>query len=174
MATITSNVLQITVTDEGGYTKSFNIDNPVENISLNQIKTALQPAFSGRWWLGKYNSSITELKAATYTQTIKTQIAGETVSVTPASFTTDISASQSTFSQNFTVAGGTPAMAQFILPDSNKTDFTNTSVNITNDIVQLSTYYSATPAIEHTINATLKILVSGVIFDVPIIFNVKV
>lgn len=52
MATVTTtSVVQITVFDEQGRLKSFNIDNPKPNLTLNQIQNALQPAFIGRWWL---------------------------------------------------------------------------------------------------------------------------
>lgn len=174
MATVTSNVVQITVTDEGGYTKSFNIDEPKDNLSLIQIKNALAPAFSGRWWLGKYNSPITSLKSAQYTQTIKTQIAGEEVTVTPASLNPTVSNSERNISQNFTITGGSPSMVQFVVPSSNTGNFQNTNVSFTEDTVSLSTRYAAAPAISHTINCTLKILINGNVIDIPIIVNVSV
>lgn len=110
MATTTS-VVQITVIDEGGYTKTFNIDEPKDNLSLNTIKNALQPAIDGRWWLGNSGSPITGLKSANYSTSTKVQIEGGEVIITPSelsgrgpsfSNTTDI------ITFTFAIEGGVP------------------------------------------------------------------
>lgn len=110
MATTTS-VVQITVVDEGGYTKTFNIDEPKENLSLNTIKNALQPAIAGRWWLGNSGAPITGLKSAAYSTSTKVQIEGGEVIITPSELsgrgpsfnnTTDVV----TFT--FSIEGGVP------------------------------------------------------------------
>lgn len=85
MANTTTSVVQISVTEESGKTKTFNLDNPKENLSLNEIRQKLQPAFEGRWWLGNDGTAITTLKSANYSQSVKIPIEGQdaVIEVTP-------------------------------------------------------------------------------------------
>lgn len=104
MAQTSTSVVQITVKDESGYTKTFNIDDPIEDLTLGQINAVLSPAFIGRWWLGRTGAVINQLESANYSTSTKTQIGGDIISVTPQSGVIDPTQSQST---TFTVEGAT-------------------------------------------------------------------
>lgn len=84
-AVIQTKVIQVTVIDEDGKSKSFNLDNPKQNLTFNQIRQALQPAIQGRWWINTTGSPVIGLKSANYTETTKTYVDGGEVSVTPSS-----------------------------------------------------------------------------------------
>lgn len=79
MADTTTSVVQIFFTDESGRSKSFNIDNPRENLTLNQIRQAFQSAINGRWWYGNNGTVISALKSANYSQSVKIPIEGQDV-----------------------------------------------------------------------------------------------
>lgn len=85
-----TKVAQVTLKSENNRSKTVNIDRPKDNLTLNQIKTAFQPAISGGWLLDNYGDRIVEVSEAKYNQVIKTSINGEPVIVSPASVTFDI------------------------------------------------------------------------------------
>lgn len=106
MATVTTtSVVQITVFDEQGRLKSFNIDNPKPNLTLNQIQNALQPAFIGRWWLSSQGNVIVGLEKATYSTSEKIPIGGETVVITPSQFSITLNRGGSQTDQSVTRFG---------------------------------------------------------------------
>ncbi len=111
MANTTTSVVQVTVNDESGKTKTFNIDNPKQNLSLNEIRQALEPAFNGRWWLGNGGAVITTLKSANYSIAEKIPIAGSdiVITVTPNEITLGNSASNVTVTVE-----GSPVTGAFI------------------------------------------------------------
>lgn len=85
-----TKVAQVTLKSENDRSKTVSIDRPKDNLTLNQIKTAFQPAISGGWLLDNYGDRIVEVSEAKYNQVIKTTINGEPVVVSPASVSFDI------------------------------------------------------------------------------------
>lgn len=85
-----TKVAQITLKSESDRSKTISIDNPKDNLSLNQIKNAFQPAINGGWLIDNYGDTIVEVSEAKYNQVIKTQINGEPVVVAPNSLTVNI------------------------------------------------------------------------------------
>ena len=85
-----TKVAQVTLKSENDRNKTISIDRPKDNLTLNQIKTAFQPAISGGWLLDNYGDRIVEVSEAKYNQVIKTTINGEPVVVSPASINLDI------------------------------------------------------------------------------------
>lgn len=88
-----TKVAQVTLKSERDKSKTVSIDRPKDNLTLNQIKTAFQPAISGGWLLDNYGDRIVEVSEAKYNQVIKTSINGEPVVVSPSSLSFDITAS---------------------------------------------------------------------------------
>ena len=80
-----TRVAQVTLKSENDKNKTISIDRPKDNLTLNQIKTAFQPAISGGWLLDNYGDTIVEVSEAKYNQVIKTSINGEPVVVSPSS-----------------------------------------------------------------------------------------
>lgn len=85
-----TRVAQVTLKSENDKNKTISIDRPKDNLTLNQIKTAFQPAISGGWLLDNYGDRIVEVSEAKYNQVIKTSINGEPVVVSPSSLAFDI------------------------------------------------------------------------------------
>lgn len=103
----TTSVVQVTVTDSGGYSKSFNLEYPKQNLTLNQIKAAFQPAIDGGWWLGSKGDPIVAVSKATYSTSTKIEIAGGEITFTPSTLNMDAPTTQySTTTGNVTVEGG--------------------------------------------------------------------
>lgn len=168
MATVTS-VVQITVLDEQNYTRTFNIDNPVENLTLNQINQALTPAFLGRWWISSRGNVITRLESATYATSSKTAIGGEVISITPSEINT------TNETATVTVDGGTIQGARLdnVVVTTNPqintnlyiSSIENNKINLKIDLSQVKsqTIFNAT--------ATLVIIVNNVELKVPVLMN---
>lgn len=115
MAQTETKVAQVTLKDSSERNVTINIDNPKDNLSLNQIKAAFAPAISGGWLLANNGSQITEVVEAKYSQVIKTQINGLPVTVSPASLDITIStdtAIGSSVTQSVNVSNGVPIVAR--------------------------------------------------------------
>lgn len=84
-----SSVVQITLVDAGGNKQSFNIDNPKDDITMSQIKTALAPAIASGFWYSKNSEAFTAVNSATVTESKKIKLDNSDVEIeiTPASIT---------------------------------------------------------------------------------------
>lgn len=80
---VTTSVIQIQVIDEDGKTKTYNLDNPKENLTLDNIRTAFSSAINGRWLLGNSGIPIINVKSANYSIATKTYLDGSEVTVAP-------------------------------------------------------------------------------------------
>lgn len=77
-----NNVVQVTMTDAGGNKQSFNIDNPKDNLTLAQIRTALNAAISSGYWYSNKSEPFTAVNSATITQTKKIKLDNSSVEIT--------------------------------------------------------------------------------------------
>lgn len=171
----TTSVVQVTVTDSGGYSKSFNLEYPKQNLTLNQIKAAFQPAIDGGWWLGSKGDPIVAVSKATYSTSTKIEIAAGEVSVTPASW-----ALNRIPTQVFTVENATPTALNVVnsnvVPDSGSTTWQWYALNIDGQTVSVSgTAFNLTSGSMHySGTATLQIWFGSSKVDVPITVDVTV
>lgn len=172
--TTTTSVVQVTVFDIGGYTKTYNLDNPKPNLTLNQIKNAFKIAIDGGWLLGNNLDPVIEVRSANYSEAIKTSIDGAEIEVTPAS------AEITTSSVNFTITGGSVTSTN--IADSNVTanptssSFYWKSPEISDDgsIVNVGYTVTATQSSTFTGTATLELFIGTNKLIVPLTVNVSV
>lgn len=104
MAETITNVLQITTQDTDNNSYSFNIENPNNNVTIQQVNAALEPLINTQKWYSTKNKTIVRVKNATLTRTRKVILDDSTeITVTPAEWTITQNNSQAT--ETFTVTG---------------------------------------------------------------------
>lgn len=170
-----TKVAQVTLKDAEERNRTINIDNPKDNLSLNQIKAAFQPAIAGGWLLSSSGSAITEVVEAKYNQVIKTQINGVPVTVSPSSLTFNILASTAVGQYSYetlTVTNGT--IAGIICPDTtevpNSFVISNLGYNSGKTVAGIAVVRLANSGA--TYSGNLKIIIEG--SDTPITVPVTV
>lgn len=136
MAQTETKVAQVTLKDQDDRNRTINIDNPKDDLSLNQIKAAFAPAINGGWLLASNGSPITEVVEAKYNQVIKTQINGLPVTVFPSSLSLTIGANIKSTSGSVTISNGIAVSAMCDVSDNNATN----TVKISGNTVQLDMY----------------------------------
>lgn len=158
MAQTETKVAQVTLKDSSERNTTINIDNPKDDLSLNQIKAAFAPAINGGWLLANNGSQITEVVEAKYNQVIKTQINGLPVTVSPASINTTMSSTDTTKATAVNISNGTAVSAICDVYDNNLA--TNTvKISSSGSSVQLWMYRLSNDA--GTKSGTLTIFFEG-------------
>lgn len=169
MAETTTTVAQITCKDESGRTKSFNLDYPKENLTLNQIKAAFAEAFQGRWLLNPANySPLIAVDSATYATSTRTEIRGETVEITPSALSIQNPSSQGTSKTGtVTVTGGT--IKSVSIGNQTQSDAYGCSASFSGETITVSVT-AINQAIPFGCRASLFIGIEGAsaLFEVPI------
>lgn len=158
MAQTETTVAQVTLKDSSERNITISIDNPKDDLSLNQIKAAFAPAISGGWLLANNGSAITEVVEAKYSQVIKTQINGLPVTVSPSSLSITVdtdTAIGSAVTQSVNVSNGIPMVARC---DVGNNKVINT-VKITGSRVDLSMYRLSNES--SSLSGTLTIYFEG-------------
>lgn len=172
MATTETNVVQVTLLDSAGYVRSLNLDNPKNNLTLNEIKDAFQIPIVNGWLMGK-NGPVIEVQKANYSQSIKTPINGGEVAVTPSSL--NITTGNSGV---VNVSGAIPTSA--IIVDSNITatsgsgSFLWRNSEIDGQVVTIKFTTNGTGSMHFDGNATLQIWFGADKIDIPVTVNISV
>lgn len=65
---------------------TIKLDNPIDNITREQVSTVMQPALSNEWFLTQNANLAVYLGDITINQSIKTKLGGEDFYITPTSF----------------------------------------------------------------------------------------
>lgn len=170
-----TTVVQVTVLDTNGYSKTYNLDDPINNLTLNQIKEAFQPAIDGGWLYPRGTYPIASVKQANYSQAIKTSIDGETITIAPTSISFNFSTASdggSQGSETVVVSGANPTAASVVDIISTTGSFDSLSyfaVTITdNNIVVNLMKKQGTATSSGGGTATLRVVVENRIFNIPI------
>lgn len=80
---VTTKVIQIQVLDEDGKTKTYNFENPKENLTLDQVRETFATAINGRWLLSNSSNPIISVKSANYSTAVKTYLDGAEATISP-------------------------------------------------------------------------------------------
>lgn len=175
--TTTTSVVQVTVFDSGGYTKTYNLDNPKPNLTLNQIKNAFKIAIDGGWLLGNNFDPVIEVRSANYSEATKTSIDGAEVVVTPSTLNYDGNTQKSV-----TVTGGFVTSTNLInleyIASVSGSTFVFTAPVISDDgsVVTLNSRVSISSGNECNFKgtATLELFIGTNKISVPIVFDITI
>lgn len=105
----TTSVISIQLTDSAGNNQSFAIDNPVSNLTLNQIKSTLQTSLAKAFWKSNKGYPFVEVKDATLQTVEKIKLSDGTVTITPSEINTTVPTTTQTYT--VTVSNGYVTMA---------------------------------------------------------------
>lgn len=166
--TTNTTVVQVTVTEEGGYSKTFNLDNPKTNLTLNQIRNAFQPAITGGWLLGNNDKPIIAVERASYLEAIKTLILGEEIIITPSSLSIDPPNNiYGTNTGDITVTGGTIQSVSVVKTSGVGTpDYFDVSVSFTDSVATVTVRSVNENASGFT--GTVILVISGKVYEIPV------
>lgn len=116
----TSSVVQVTMQDSSGNKQNFNIDNPKNDLTMAEIRTALTPIVNSGNWYSSYGNQFTAVQSATLTQSTKIKLSdsGVVVTITPSSATVPTTGKQypSASTATFTVEGAPIQSAYLATP----------------------------------------------------------
>lgn len=178
MAQTETKVAQVTLRDQDDRNRTISIDNPKDDLSLNQIKAAFAPAINGGWLLASNGSPITEVVEAKYNQVIKTQINGLPVTVSPSSFNVEVTSSTAVGSS---VVAGTLTVTNGVItgvscPSTNDTQqgqgFAIRVVNYNSQMTNAVISVTRTKDVNSTFSGEIKIFIAG--SDTPITVPISV
>lgn len=68
----TIKTLDVTLNDAGGYDTTFKLNNPQDNLSLEQVKNVFDSAINAEWYYSNKNLQFTTFKSAKLVETVKT------------------------------------------------------------------------------------------------------
>lgn len=174
MAQTETKVAQVTLKDSSERNTTINIDNPKDDLSLNQIKAAFAPAINGGWLLANNGSQITEVVEAKYNQVIKTQINGLPVTISPSSLsaeiTTDTAIGSSVTVGTLTVNNG--VLTGVSCPTITGARFVIRAVNYNNTMTSVDIVATRLKNTADTFSGNLKVFIAG--SDTPITVPISV
>lgn len=79
-----TNVLQITVKDTDQHKQSFNLQSPLSDTTIAQIREVFEPLIQTGKWYSNYDRQINYIDQATLTKTKKIELSDDTtIEVTP-------------------------------------------------------------------------------------------
>lgn len=103
--TVTTLDIQMLDADRADAT-TIKLDNPKDNITREQVSSAMQPAFTNGWFLTNKGSVAMYLGDVTINQSIKTKLDGEDFYITPSELIIETN-SDTEVTSELTVAGAT-------------------------------------------------------------------
>lgn len=165
MAETITNVLQVTVQDTDNSNYSFNIENPKENVTIQQVNAALEPLINTQKWYSAKDRPITRVKGATLTRTRKIILDDSTeITVTPAEW--NINQQGQSASQTFTVTGEAIQGYNFTTQYSRVT-LDNISIDTVNNTLKATI---SNPQPNSSDNGNLNIVTATQVITVPVTF----
>jgi len=90
MAVTRTSVVAIQILDSAGNKRTYNIDNPKTNLTLGEIKMALEPLMAKGFWLSDTYNPYMSVAQASINEAIKTQLEGGSAVITPSTITSTI------------------------------------------------------------------------------------
>lgn len=69
-----TQVVEVVLVDSANYEKTLKLDNPQQNLTLSQIRTAFSTPISEGWLLGKSGAPISSVARANIVETRKTSV----------------------------------------------------------------------------------------------------
>ncbi len=159
--TVTTLDIQMLDADRSNAT-TIKLDNPKDNVTREQVSSAMQPAFSNGWFLCSNGNTAMYLGDVTINQSIKTKLAGEDFYVTPDTITMESGAT------TVTVSGAT--IQGYNLKDTDTlVNHRVTSIAIASN--GLSITFSIEKINTGTENFTLVLIIQGLEINIPVTLN---
>lgn len=174
--TTTVNTLDIQLLDASRANPTLiKLDNPIENVTKQQVLAVMQPALTNEWFLSSKGDIALYIGDVTLNTSIKTVLSGGETYITPATLTIDCSDDNETeYEGTLTVTNGVIQSASLEVP-SGFPDFTNNNVtyqvNFTNTqvtikIIDIDNYFFNHQDESYT--CTAIVIIEGVAFRVPV------
>lgn len=138
-----TNVLQITVQDTDSNRQSFNIENPVNSITIAQVRDIFAPIISSGKWYSRAGNPINYIEQATLTKTKKIELddSGEAITVTPTEYTFNTTTPNEV---TFTVTGSPIKGYKIIKTSGNENilEITGVKIDQLNNTIKVTTRLS--------------------------------
>lgn len=165
----TTSVISIQFTDSAGNNQSFAIDNPVSNLTLNQIKSTMQTSLAKSFWLSNKGYPFVEVKEATLQTVEKIKLSDGTVTISPNAINAVVPQASQTFT--VTVSNGYVTMAS-LSPLNVIGSFIVSNPTITHgsgqDTITFTATNNDTSASIQSIMGKLNLMIYGEIYQVDI------
>lgn len=151
----------------------IKLDNPMDNLTKNQVVDAMQPALTNGWLLTNKGNVATYIGDVTLNTSIKTKLSGGDTYITPPSLLIECNNSETVFEGTFNVTNGIIQAATLEVPAdfptfaqnnvSYQVGFTNAQAKI--QIIDVDSFIYNQDA---TYNCTCIIVIEGVSFRMPV------
>lgn len=171
-----TKVVQISVLDDSNRTKTFNIDNPKNDLTFLEVQNALAPAFQGGWWYSSYGDKISKLSKVIMSTAIKVPLERGDFTYSPTSLTMSRTySSGGTSSQSITYSGATPQNVSIVTPQFQFSSVVfYATINAQDNTITVTGSNSSSSSEtlpESATENTLIITVEGLNIEVPITFQ---
>ncbi len=164
MAETITNVLQISMQDSDNNSYSFNIENPNEGVTIQQVNAALEPLINTQKWYSTKDRPIVRVRNATLTRTRKIVLEDSTeITVTPAEINITSSSTQAT--ATLTVTGEAIQGYKF---SGQKLVLQSANIDTVNNTLELNLINNSPNS---TLQDTINIVTTTQILTVPISFT---
>ena len=181
MAVTRTSVVAIQLLDSAGNKRTYNIDNPKTNLTLGEIKMALEPLMAKGFWLSDTYNPYISVAQASINEAIKTQLEGGSAIITPSTITSTITGTIQTIT--VTVSNAIVSLATITdLSSSNEQvtdiesviDFGMPKISSTTEgsTVTFTAKTIASTLNGHIVYGKLNLVMYGEIVQVPIQSNV--
>lgn len=159
--------LDIQMLDESrGNATLIKLDNPISNVTREQVSAAMQPAFTNGWFLTSKGNVAMYLGDVTINQSIKTKLGGEDFYITPSSLSFGTVTPGVDSTQTVTCSGAAVQGANIanVSPTENSFIFLAPVINENNTVnVTIRKEGGNT----ENITFDLKLIINGAILTVP-------
>ena len=177
MATTTVQTVNISTIDEDGKQTTFNLDNPKENLTKNQVISAFQSGIDHGILISNYGSLIKSVGTVTLATSTKIELEGEPIYITPNSleYTFNRIVDGSSATKTVSVTNGT-------IQSAGVTDLTVSSGGYLSNITVVSNFTTSTVTVKviekgssngTTYTGKLIIVIQGTSYSVPITITVN-
>ena len=170
----TTTVLAVTLVEENGRAKTFNLDNPrTENLNMNAIKTALQPSLNKGFWLGTYGSPLVAVQSASVNTAIKMQLSQGSITVSPSSLDIQYTGTTDPASASVNISNGYVSLATIEYNSNTPAEVKNVMQNpiISNNGTTVTVTLTSGPDLPSSYSenvGNLRLLIYGEIVNVPV------
>lgn len=174
-----TRVINVSTIDEDGKQTTFNLDNPIENITKNQIVTAFNYGIQNGLIMSNNGTKVISVGTTTLTTSNKVIIEGEPVYITPnkISLVTGTWYNEAKLTATVTVQNADIQAAQVTNIQLNKgeteitSDYFYQTLNVNNGNITINFISINEETANSSGSANLIIIINGTTYNVPITFS---
>ena len=174
MAVTRTSVVAIQIMDSAGNKRTYNIDNPKTNLTLGEIKMALEPLMAKGFWLSDTYNPYMSVAQASINEAIKTQLEGGSAVITPSTISETITVTVSNAIVSLATITNLSSTNETVTDIESVIDFGMPKISSTTEGSTITfTAKTTTNTLNgHTVYGNLSLVLYGEIVQVPIECNV--